>query len=163
MPKKRKGRRGRCRVPRYSQAQDGRAAAKEPWLIFSNTDKFKAREIMKLYSRRMQIEQNFRDEKSERFGFGLRASHSTSAGRIGVLSLIATLGTIAMWLIGYHAENKGSHLRYQANSVKHRRIISFLTLAENILRHNPLILRLISLDATLSHLAKNYRNMVLVY
>jgi prolyl-tRNA synthetase len=24
----------------------------------------------------MQIEQNFRDEKSERFGFGMRASHS---------------------------------------------------------------------------------------
>ncbi|STM96311.1 transposase [Escherichia coli] len=24
----------------------------------------------------MQIEQNFRDEKSERFGFGLRASYS---------------------------------------------------------------------------------------
>nr|WP_314727921.1 hypothetical protein [Serratia grimesii] len=30
---------------------------------------------MKLYSRRMQIEQNFRDGKSERFGFGLRASY----------------------------------------------------------------------------------------
>ena len=28
----------------------------------------------------MQIEQNFRDKKSERFGFGLRASHSHSAG-----------------------------------------------------------------------------------
>ncbi|MBN3180978.1 hypothetical protein H5A18_03450, partial [Pectobacterium brasiliense] len=26
---------------------------------------------MRIYSRRMQIEQNFRDEKSERFGFGL--------------------------------------------------------------------------------------------
>ncbi len=62
---------------------------------------------MKLYSRRMQIEQNFRDEKSERFGFGLRASYSRSAGRIQVLSLLATLSTIVLWLLGFHAENKG--------------------------------------------------------
>lgn len=62
---------------------------------------------MKLHSRRMQIKQNFRDEKSERFGFGLRASYSRSAGRILVLSLLATLSTIVLWLIGYHAENKG--------------------------------------------------------
>lgn len=36
---------------------------------------------MKLYGRRMQIEQNFRDEKNERFGFGLRASHSGTAAQ----------------------------------------------------------------------------------
>ncbi|STJ18251.1 transposase [Escherichia coli] len=73
---------------------------------------------MKLYSRRMQIEQNSRDEKSERFGFGLRASYSCSAGRMLVLSLLATLSTIVLWLIGYHAENQGLHLIYQANSIK---------------------------------------------
>ncbi|EIQ34846.1 putative transposase [Shigella boydii 965-58] len=43
-------------------------------MIFSSTNDFRAREIIKLYSRRMQIEQNFRDEKNGRFGFGLRAS-----------------------------------------------------------------------------------------
>ncbi|KOC85019.1 transposase, partial [Winslowiella iniecta] len=76
------------------------AAAKEPWLIFSSTAEFKPREVMKLYGRRMQIEQNFRDEKSERFGFGLRASHSRSAGRILVLSLLVTLSTAVLWLLG---------------------------------------------------------------
>ncbi|WP_340620729.1 hypothetical protein [Xenorhabdus siamensis] len=55
---------------RKSQVRDGYAAAKEPWLIFSSTNEFKPRQIMKLYSRRMQIGQNFRNEKSERFGFG---------------------------------------------------------------------------------------------
>ncbi|EFH1601645.1 TPA: hypothetical protein N7L91_004217, partial [Escherichia coli] len=39
----------------------------------------------------------------------------------------------------YHSENKGFHLKYQANSLKTRRVLSFLTLAENILRFNPLI------------------------
>ncbi|EEW2531085.1 TPA: IS4 family transposase, partial [Escherichia coli] len=38
-----------------------------------------------------------------------------------------------------HSENKGFHLKYQANSLKTRRVLSFLTLAENILRFNPLI------------------------
>ncbi|EIQ22145.1 putative transposase, partial [Shigella boydii 965-58] len=39
-------------------------SAKEAWLIFSSTNDFRAREIIKLYSRRMQIEQNFRDERT---------------------------------------------------------------------------------------------------
>lgn len=118
---------------------------------------------MKLYSRRMQIEQNFRDEKSERFGFGLRASYSRTEGRILVLSLLATLSTIVLWLLGYYAESKGLHLGYQANSIKSRRVISFLTLAENVLRHSPLILRRISLSDVLIHLTRIYRNMVLIY
>lgn len=118
---------------------------------------------MKLYSRRMQIEQNFRDEKSERFGFGLRASYSRSAGRMLVLSLLATLSTVVLWLLGYHAENKGLHLRYQANSLKSRRVISYLTLAENMLRHSPLILMRTALDTVVNHLSKTYQNVVLVY
>lgn len=161
--RERKHKHARCRNHRKSQVRDACKAAKEPWLIFSSTNDFKPREIMKLYSRRMQIEQNFRDEKSERFGFGLRASYSRSAGRILVLSLLATLSSIALWLIGYHAENKGLHLMYQANSVKSRRVLSFLTLAENILRHSPLLLKRTVLDTVLSHLARAYRSMVLVY
>ncbi|HCI9682706.1 TPA: IS4 family transposase [Klebsiella pneumoniae] len=162
-PKGRKHKHSRCRIRRKSQVRDGRSSAKEPWLLFSSTDDFKPREIMKLYSRRMQIEQNFRDEKSERFGFGLRASYSRSAERMLVLSLLATLSTIVLWLIGYHTENKGLHLRYQANSIKTRRIISYLTLAENVLRHSPLILKRMALGAVLNHLARTYQNMVLVY
>lgn len=80
-----------------------------------------------------------------------------------VLSLLATLSTIVMWLLDYHAENKGLHLRYQANSIKSRRVISYLTLAENVLRHSPLILKRTALDAVLNHLAKTYQKMVLVY
>lgn len=138
-------------------------SAKEAWLIFSSTNDFRAREIIKLYSRRMQIEQNFRDEKNGRFGFGLRASKSRSTGRILVLSLLATLSTIVMWLLGYHAENKGLHLKYQVNSIKSRRVISYLTLAKNVLRHSPFILRRTVLITVLNHLARTYRNIVLVY
>ncbi|NDL01403.1 IS4 family transposase [Photorhabdus bodei] len=163
LPKGRKSKRSKGR-PMYTKTDNEyRQSAKEAWLIFSSIDDLKPREIIKLYSRRMQIEQNFRDEKSERFGFGLRASHSRSAGRMRVLSLLATLSTIALWLIGYHVENKGLHLRYQANSIKSQRVISYLTLAENVLRHSPLILKQISLNDALNHLTRVYRNMVLVY
>ncbi|MDB6367873.1 IS4 family transposase [Photorhabdus bodei] len=163
LPKGRKSKRSKGR-PMYTKTDNEyRQSAKEAWLIFSSIDDLKPREIIKLDSRRMQIEQNFRDEKSERFGFGLRASHSRSAGRMRVLSLLATLSTIVLWLIGYHVENKGLHLRYQANSIKSRRVISYLTLAENVLRHSPLILKQISLNDALNHLTRVYRNMVLVY
>ncbi|ENH9203339.1 IS4 family transposase, partial [Salmonella enterica] len=152
-PKGRKNKRSRCGIARPSQLKDASPAAKEPWLIFNSTDDFKPRVIMKLYSRRMQIEQNFRDEKSERFGFGLRASYSRSAGRVLALSLLATLSTIVLWLVGYHAENKGLHLRYQANSVRIWRVITYLTLAENVLRQSPLILKRTVLRTVLNHLA----------
>ncbi|HCL5253725.1 TPA: IS4/IS5 family transposase, partial [Salmonella enterica] len=65
--------------------------------------------------------------------------------------------------LGYHAENKGLHLRYQANSLKSRRVISYLTLAENILRHSPPVLKRTVLSTVLNHLARAYRSMVLVY
>ncbi|EDH7096981.1 IS4 family transposase [Salmonella enterica] len=162
-PKGRKNKRSRCGIARPSQLKDASPAAKEPWLIFSSTDDFKPRVIMKLYSRRMQIEQHFRDEKSERFGFGLRASYSRSAGRVLALRLLATLSTIVLWLVGYHAENKGLHLRYQANSVRIWRVITYLTLAENVLRQSPLILKRTVLRTVLNHLARTYQNMVLVY
>ncbi|EGB7234148.1 IS4 family transposase [Salmonella enterica] len=162
-PKGRKNKRSRCGIARPSQLKDASPAAKEPWLIFNSTDDFKPRVIMKLYSRRMQIEQNFRDEKSERFRFGLRASYSRSAGRVLALSLLATLSTIVLWLVGYHAENKGLHLRYQANSVRIWRVITYLTLAENVLRQSPLILKRTVLRTVLNHLARTYQNMVLVY
>ncbi|EAM8641739.1 IS4 family transposase [Salmonella enterica] len=162
-PKGRKNKRSRCGIARPSQLKDASPAAKEPWLIFNSTDDFKPRVIMKLYSRRMQIEQNFRDEKSERFGFSLRASYSRSAGRVLALSLLATLSTIVLWLVGYHAENKGLHLRYQANSVRIWRVITYLTLAENVLRQSPLILKRTVLRTVLNHLARTYQNMVLVY
>lgn len=74
----------------------GRVRGKYPAApIFSSTDECKPREVMKLYSRRMQIEQNFRDEKSERFGFGLRGCHRGTSG-----SLLATAGHSSTVAVG---------------------------------------------------------------
>ena len=82
-------------------------AGKSPWFIFTNSTEFSPKQVMRLYSRRMQIEQNFRDEKNPRWGFGLRFGASYSTERVTVLSLIATLASIIMWLSGFSLENKG--------------------------------------------------------
>jgi hypothetical protein len=61
-----------------------------------NITTYSAKQVMKIYSRRMHIEQNFRDEKSTRYGFGLRDEGSKTVGRLSGLSLIATLASIIM-------------------------------------------------------------------
>ncbi len=80
-----------------------------------------------------------------------------------VLSLLATLSTIVLWLIGYHAENQGLHLRYQANSIKTRRVISYSEVSGECLTTLPLILKRTVLSTILNHLTRTYQNMVLVY
>ncbi|WP_407203028.1 transposase [Enterobacter hormaechei] len=66
------GRHGKGGMPKTQR--EHRSSAREPWLLFSNAEGLEPHQIMALYSRRMQIEQNFRDDKSPRFGFGLRLS-----------------------------------------------------------------------------------------
>lgn len=47
-----------------------------------------------------------------------------------------TLTSIGRHLTGTASvKNKGIHHKYQANTVKHRRVISLLKLAENVIRH----------------------------
>ncbi len=118
---------------------------------------------MKIYSRRMQIEQNFRDEKNSRYGWELREGMSQSTGRLSVLSLIATLASIIMWLCEYHYENMGLHRIYQANTIKHRRVLLLLKLAENVLRYSPQLFVRASLDNSLKLLSQRYTEMILVY
>lgn len=159
----RKFKRSKDRAARASVTAKARTAGKSPWFIFTNSTEFSPKQVVKLYSRRMQIEQNFRDEKNSRWGFGLRLGTCHSFERVAVLSLIATLASIIMWLSGFSLENRGIHHKYQANTVKNRRVISLLKLAENVFRHSPLILKTLSLDSGLKKLHQRYTDMMLVY
>ena len=152
------GRRGSGGLPKTQR--EHRSSAKEPWLLFSNMNDLEPHQVMALYSRRMQIEQNFRDEKSPRFGFGLRRSRSQGKGRLEILSVVAAMATLVMWLAGYMAEKKQLHRHYQANSVKHRRWLSYLTLAGELVRTQPGVLRRMNIVNALKLLGKEYSNMV---
>lgn len=74
-PKGRKFKLSKERSTRASVTAKAQTAGKSPWFIFTNSTEFSPKQVMKLYSRRMQLEQNFRDEKNPRWGFG--ASHSS--------------------------------------------------------------------------------------
>lgn len=155
------GRKGNQCFPKTDKMY--RKSAREPWLLFTSLMGYKPREIVKIYSRRMQIEQNFRDEKSERYGLGLRASKSRGEKRISVLCLIATLYSIIMWLTGYYLESKGINRWFQANSEKSRRVLSYLTLSENVIRQSPRILSGMNPDRVYDDMARAYRNIIMVY
>lgn len=120
----------------YPSAQKTyRSIANEPWLLVTNDDTLNAKQVVTYYNKRMQIEQNFRDDKSQRYGFSWRNSKTTSVKRIEILCLIACIATNVLWFIGFQAERRKLHHQFQANSIKARRVLSFLSLAKNILIH----------------------------
>jgi hypothetical protein len=76
----------------------------------------------------MQIEELFRDAKNHRFGWSLGDVVAHSPARLDVLLLIATLGIIAMTLLGIAIETAGLQRHYQANTIRNRRVISLFVL-----------------------------------
>ena len=63
--------------------------------------------------------------KSKKYGFSLSESKTIKVARFTVLLLIALLGSLVAWLVGKLTEEAGMHYQYQANSIKHRRVLSF--------------------------------------
>jgi hypothetical protein len=153
------GRHGKGGMPKTNR--EHRSSALTPWLLFSNVKDGDPEQIMKLYSRRMQIEQNFRDEKNPRLGYGFRYSRSQSKNRLEVLSVVMAMASLAMWLTGYMAERKQLHRTYQANTTVNRRVLSFLSLAAGILRHDPGRAKRMNLNKALKTLGKDYTNLVM--
>lgn len=106
----------------------------EPWLLATSLDDVTAKRIVDIYASRMQIEETFRDAKNHRFGWSFGLARSGSAKRLEVLLLIAALGMFAVTLVGHAAENRGLHRRYQANTVRDRRVLSLFYLGCAVLR-----------------------------
>lgn len=128
----------RCRKGKSRFTKDDkmyRNLAKEPWLIATSDSSLCAKQVMDIYAGRMQIEQNFRDDKSPKYGFSWRFSKTAGIERMSVLCLIASIAGTVLWFIGFEAERRKWHLKYQANTVKSRRVLSFLTLAKNVILH----------------------------
>jgi len=115
----------------------------EPWLIASSLspEEISAKEIMKLYGKRMQIEEAFRDIKNRCNGFSLRESRTNNKERFNILLLIGNLATLALWLVGLAAEFLGFERDYQANTVRNRKVLSVVYLGKLVLRDRPGCLR----------------------
>jgi hypothetical protein len=91
---------------KYSRQHARREA--EPWLLMASPElSLTARQIVKVYSRRMQIELAFRDLKSHRYGQGFEDSLTRKEKRIEVLLLLSAMAAFASWIVGIACESTG--------------------------------------------------------
>jgi hypothetical protein len=104
-------------------------SSREPWLLASSLrEGYEPLQIIKMYERRMKIEESFRDMKSSRYGLGLDKVVVRRKNRYGVLLLIAMLANFIGCLMGKVMESKSLHYIFQANSIKSRRVLSYFFL-----------------------------------
>jgi hypothetical protein len=103
-----------------------RSLHRSPWLLATSLPHEPGceRRIQNLYATRMQIEEMFRDGKSHRFGFGLRYARSRSLHRLQVLLLLVALATLVLWLVGLAGRSRDLARGLQANTVRHRFVLS---------------------------------------
>jgi hypothetical protein len=112
-----------------------------PWVLVTSLhqSEFEANQIILLYKKRMQIEEDFRDTKSVRYGFSLRHCLSNSAARIEILLLFAALAGLLCWLVALYAYAKKLHYDYQANTVKTQNVLSVIYLGCQMMRRHIFI------------------------
>lgn len=108
-----------------------RRTALEPWILATSL-RGPAKRVVAIYRARMQIEETFRDTKSSRFGVALSHARTKSPRRADVLLLLAAFAHLAATLIGIAAERAGLHRRYQANTLRSRRVFSLVMLGRMV-------------------------------
>ena len=135
---RRKNRKKRTKLGSICSSKHSRKNAlreSQPWMIVTNLPEqtAKAKDVINIYKTRMQIEESFRDIKSHQFGLSMRYSLTRHQQRLANLLLIGMLAAYITLILGYQAENLKLHYRYQANTVKNRRVLSFQYLALQII------------------------------
>ena len=111
-----KGRLGN--VARSRHSLKNARSQREPWLlaVCPALAHLSAKAVVAAYAQRMQIEETFRDLKSERFGLGFNSSRSTRKDRLSVLLLIACLASFVLRLIGEAGKARKLYLQFQSNT-----------------------------------------------
>lgn len=123
------------RAGRHHTAQGAyRKGSKEPWLLATNLPEkaMTSSQVVSLYGKRMQIEESFRDLKSPQYGLGLRHSGSRSPQRFDILLLIAMLAEWVLRLLGLIAKQQGWQRAFQANTLRHRPVLSGIRLGREV-------------------------------
>jgi hypothetical protein len=83
----------------------------------------------------MQIEESFRDLKSERFGLGFSVSRSTQKNRLGVLLLVACLASFVLRSIGEVGKTRQMEFQFQSNTRRSRPVLFVISLALQLVQH----------------------------
>lgn len=100
-----------CRSAHNNKA---RSAQVEPWLlaVSHRLTALTAKQVVRAYAGRMQIEQTFRDLKGERLGMGLDSCQTRCAKRMAILLLIGVLASHALWIIGLAMRQHAPSIAY---------------------------------------------------
>lgn len=143
-----KKKRGRQQLTcRGTRARGGRSLScerrqREPWILVTSLGSRAAQQVLRCYQLRMQIEESFRDMKNARLGLHFRSARSNSAERLSILVLIGTLATLVAWLVGQAMQRFGLQRHYQANTTRHRPVLSTVFLGLQSFRRQPVKLML---------------------
>ncbi len=146
----RKANRSVVHFAKHSNGEVFQRQQKDPWLLATNLppDEGSAKQVIHLYGKRMQIEECFRDLKSDRFGFGVTLSRSRHIERLNILLLIAALATLCLWWTGLAARKRGWQWHFQANTVRHTNVLSIPYLALAVIRRIDYVLTITELIET---------------
>lgn len=124
------------RVARNKRSRSMAARSDEAWVLLSSPElKLKAKRIVAIYARRMQIEQTFRDTKTAHHGLGYEYSLTRKIKRIEILLLIQMLAVFAMWIAGVMAVKEKLDVRLKPNKIK-RRLYSLVRVGREALLRN---------------------------
>lgn len=107
---------------------------RQPWLLVCSLSlhDYTARQIVNLYTTRMQIELGFRDMKSR---LQIARGANTSQPRVENLLLIAALAHTLLWWIGEQAKRHGMIHWVRVNSSSKQADYSNVLLAQLVLKH----------------------------
>jgi hypothetical protein len=126
---------------RHTQARKSAGCNREPWLLSYSPGlaHLGAAAIVKIYSQRMRIEQQFRDTKNVTHGMGLAQAKSGGKRRLQALLLIAHFAAMAKRLIGEAAQAQQLELQLTSNNIRNRKTISVMTLATRVIERPDLL------------------------
>lgn len=147
---------GRPRKRRHRSSNTGlyRKLYRAPWLLATSLPHHRGAGaiVKRVYARRMQIEETFRDLKSHRWGCGLRYARTLEPKRLEVLLLIGALAMLLMWLLGVAAKARKWVRHFQANTEQRRNVLSAVFVGRELLRNHRLKVPYIELMDALEHL-----------
>ena len=70
----------------------------------------------------------FLSEPISCYGLGFELNGTRSLQRLQILLLIAMLASVVLWILGLITRNTQQHHQYQANTIKHKNVLSLIYL-----------------------------------
>lgn len=131
----------------------------DPWLLAASMglSEKTPQQLVMLYRKRMQIEEGFRDSKSQTLGLGVYPMRNRCRRRLENLFLIAALALFLAYLTGLYAKQQGWSRGFQVNTCRDRSVLSVVTLGILWLSEHPIRHRLPTLSILLATLREAIR------